>query len=144
MSQNKRMIFERSLLINHHNNNSCNICLHTQHVQSLLEVFLAKKGYSIQILQFSPIVASRHFQYHAKITKRKFVTFLLYTPIHIAFKPALAKPDYLMGPPNRPFSYSEKESGSHDTSSYFVEFSNVYNSDRSSNATQWNLVHKNV
>ena len=36
---------------------------------------------------------------------------------------------------NRPFSYSEKEFQSNDTLLHFVEFSNVHNSDRSSNAT---------
>ena len=35
----------------------------------------------------------------------------------------------------RPFSYSEKESQSNDTLLHFVEFSNVHNSDKSSNAT---------
>ena len=45
---------------------------------------------------------------------------------------------------NRPFSYSEKESQSNDTLLHFVEFSNLHNSDRSSNATQSNLAHKNV
>ena len=45
---------------------------------------------------------------------------------------------------NRPFSYSEKESLSNDTSLHFVEFSNVHNSDRSSNATRSSLVYKNV
>ena len=45
---------------------------------------------------------------------------------------------------NRPFSYSKKECGSNDISSHFVEFSNVYNNDRSSNATKSNLVYKNV
>ena len=45
---------------------------------------------------------------------------------------------------HRPFSYSEKESQSNDTLLHFVEFSNVYNSDRSSNATRSNLVYKNV
>ena len=40
---------------------------------------------------------------------------------------------------NRPFSNSKKESeesGSNDISLHFVEFSNVYNSDRSSDAIQ--------
>ena len=46
--------------------------------------------------------------------------------------------------PNRPFSYSEKESQSNDTLLHFVEFSNAHNSDRSSNATRSNLVHNNV
>ena len=45
---------------------------------------------------------------------------------------------------NRPFSYSKKECGSNDISSHFVEFSNVYNTERSSNATQSNLVYKSV
>ena len=45
---------------------------------------------------------------------------------------------------NRPFSYSKIECGSNDISLDFVEFSNVHNTDRSSNATQSNLVHKNV
>ena len=45
---------------------------------------------------------------------------------------------------NTPFSYSKKECGSNDISSHFVEFSNVCNNDRSSNATQSNLVYKNV
>ena len=45
---------------------------------------------------------------------------------------------------NRPFSYSEKESQSNDTLLHFVEFSNVHNSDRSSNATRSNLVDKKV
>ena len=45
---------------------------------------------------------------------------------------------------NRPFSYSKKECGSNDISSHFVEFSNVYNTDRKSNATQSNLVYKDV
>ena len=45
---------------------------------------------------------------------------------------------------NSPFSYSEKESQSNDTLLRFVEFSNVQNSDRSSNATRSNLVCKNV
>ena len=45
---------------------------------------------------------------------------------------------------NRPFSYSEKESQSNDTLQHLVEFSNVHNRDRSSNATRSNLVYKNV
>ena len=45
---------------------------------------------------------------------------------------------------NGPFSYSEKESQSNDTLLHFVEFSNVHNCDRSSNATRLNLVYKNV
>ena len=45
---------------------------------------------------------------------------------------------------NRPFSYYEKESQAKDTSLHFVEFSNVHNSDRSSNATRSNLVYKDV
>ena len=45
---------------------------------------------------------------------------------------------------NRPFSYSEKESQSNDTLLHFVEFSNVHNSDRSSNAIQSNFACKNV
>ena len=38
----------------------------------------------------------------------------------------------------------EKESESNDTLLHFVEFSNVHNCDRSSNATRSNLVYKNV
>ena len=45
---------------------------------------------------------------------------------------------------NRPFSYPEKESQSNDTLLHFVEFSNVHNCDRSSNATRSNLVYKTV
>ena len=45
---------------------------------------------------------------------------------------------------NRPFSYSEKESQSNDTLLHLVDFSNVRNSDRSSNATRSNLMYKNV
>ena len=45
---------------------------------------------------------------------------------------------------NRPFSYSEKESQSNDISQQFVEFSNVHNSDRSSNATRSNFAYKDV
>ena len=45
---------------------------------------------------------------------------------------------------NRPFSYSKIGCGSNDISSHFVEFSNVYNADTWSNATQSNLVYKNV
>ena len=45
---------------------------------------------------------------------------------------------------NRPFSYSEKECESNDISLQFVEFSNVHNCDRSSNAIQSKLAHKNV
>ena len=45
---------------------------------------------------------------------------------------------------NRPFSYSEKESGLNDISLHLVGFSNVHNADRSSNTTQSNLVYKNV
>ena len=45
---------------------------------------------------------------------------------------------------NRPFSYSENECGSHDISLQFVEFSNVHNCDRSSNATLSNLAYKIV
>ena len=45
---------------------------------------------------------------------------------------------------NRPFSYSENESGSNDISLHSIEFSNVHNCDRSSNATQSNLAHKIV
>ena len=45
---------------------------------------------------------------------------------------------------NRPFSYFEKESQSNDTLLHFVEFSNVHNCYRSSNATRSNLVYKNV
>ena len=46
--------------------------------------------------------------------------------------------------PNRSFTYSKKESGSNDISLHLVEFSNVHNTDRSSNANQSNLVYKNV
>ena len=45
---------------------------------------------------------------------------------------------------NRPFSYSKTESESKDISLHFVEFSNVHITDRSSNATQSNLVYKYV
>ena len=45
---------------------------------------------------------------------------------------------------NRSFSYSEKESQSNDTLLHFIEFSNLHNSDRSSNATRSNPVYKNV
>ena len=44
---------------------------------------------------------------------------------------------------NRILSYSEKESESNDVLIHFVEFSNVHNSDRSSNATRSNYVYKN-
>ena len=44
----------------------------------------------------------------------------------------------------RPFSYSEKESQSNDALLHFVEFSNVHNSDRSSNGTRSNVVYKDV
>ena len=43
---------------------------------------------------------------------------------------------------NRPFSYSENECGLNDISLQFVEFSNVHNFDRSSNATLSNIVYK--
>ena len=42
----------------------------------------------------------------------------------------------------RSFSYSKKKSGSNDISLRFVEFSNVHNSDGSSNAAQSNLMYK--
>ena len=45
---------------------------------------------------------------------------------------------------NRPFSYSESKCGSNDISLQFVEFSNVHNCDRSSNATLSNLAYKIV
>ena len=45
---------------------------------------------------------------------------------------------------NRPFSYSENECESNEISLHFVEFSNVHNCGRSSNATQSNLTHKVV
>ena len=38
----------------------------------------------------------------------------------------------------------KKNLKSNDTLAHFVEFSNVHNSDRSSNATRSNLVYKNV
>ena len=44
----------------------------------------------------------------------------------------------------RPFSYSGKESESNDVMMHFEEFSNVHNSDRSSNATRSNLAYKIV
>ena len=47
-------------------------------------------------------------------------------------------------PLNRPFSVSEKESQWNDNLLQFVEFSNVHNSDRGSNATRSNLMYKNV
>ena len=40
--------------------------------------------------------------------------------------------------------YYKKECGSNDISSHFIELSNVYNTDRSSNATLSNLVYKIV
>ena len=45
---------------------------------------------------------------------------------------------------NRRFSYSENECGSNDISSQFVEFSNVHNTARSSNATLSNFAYKVV
>ena len=52
--------------------------------------------------------------------------------------------DDTLGIRNRPFSFSEKECGSNDISSQSVEFSNMQNGDRSSNAIQSNLAHQNV
>ena len=43
-----------------------------------------------------------------------------------------------------PFSYSGKESESNDVMMQFEEFSNVHNSDRTSNATRSNLAYKIV
>ena len=43
-----------------------------------------------------------------------------------------------------PFCYSENKCGSNDISLQFVEFSNVQNCDRSSNATLSNLAYKIV
>ena len=45
---------------------------------------------------------------------------------------------------NRPFSYSGKESESNDVMMHFEEYSNAYNSDRTSNATRSNLAYKIV
>ena len=45
---------------------------------------------------------------------------------------------------NRPFSYSEKESEWNDISLDFVEFSNVHNSNRSSNASRSSTAYENV
>ena len=42
---------------------------------------------------------------------------------------------------NRSFSYSGKESESNDVVMDFEEFSNVHNSDRTSNATRSNLAY---
>ena len=42
----------------------------------------------------------------------------------------------------RPLSYSKKECGSSDISSHFVEFLNVYNSDKSFNATKSSLANE--
>ena len=50
--------------------------------------------------------------------------------------------NFSMSSVNRTFSYPEKGSQSNDTLLHFVEFSNVHNSDRSSNATRSNLVYK--
>ena len=50
--------------------------------------------------------------------------------------------DDLFNKCNRSFSYSEKECGSNDISLHFVEFSNVHNCDRSSNATQSKFAYK--
>ena len=55
------------------------------------------------------------------------------------------KLNYLEGSQRyRPFSYSQKESQSNDILLQFVEFSNIHNSDRSSNATRSNFGYKNV
>ena len=53
-------------------------------------------------------------------------------------------PPYPKGQQNRPFSYSRKESGSNDILLHSVEFLNMHNTDRSSNATLSNLAYKNV
>ena len=50
----------------------------------------------------------------------------------------------LSSPTNSPFSYSKNECGSNDVSLHFVEFSNVHNTDRSSNTTQSNILCKNA
>ena len=71
----------------------------------------------------------------------------LLEPILVPFikDPFLTKePCALLPSHNRPFSYSEKESQSNDTLLHFVEFSNVHNCERSSNATRSNLAYKNV
>ena len=44
----------------------------------------------------------------------------------------------------RGLSYSLNECGSNDISSQFVEFSNVHNCDRSTNATLSNFAYKTV
>ena len=43
---------------------------------------------------------------------------------------------------NRHISYSEKECGSNNSSLHFVDFSDMHNCDRSSNAIQSNLAYK--
>ena len=45
---------------------------------------------------------------------------------------------------NRPFSYSGKEPESNDVMMQSEEFSNLHNSDRTSNATPSNLAYKIV
>ena len=45
---------------------------------------------------------------------------------------------------NKEFSHSTKDSDSNDILMLFVEFSNVDNNDRSSKATQSNLLYKDV
>ena len=45
---------------------------------------------------------------------------------------------------NRPFRYSGKKSKSDDVMMQFEEFSNVHNSDRTSNATRSNLAYEIV
>ena len=52
--------------------------------------------------------------------------------------------DFAQSVRDGPSGYSEKEFQPNDTLLHFVEFSNVHNSDRSSNATRSKLVYKNV
>ena len=61
-----------------------------------------------------------------------------------SFKSAWGENSHVIDEYNRPFSYSQNECGSNDISLQFVEFSNVHNCDRSSNATLSNLAYKIV
>ena len=81
----------------------------------------------------SPACSTSRFAIYARKYPSKTISYKISRPVVIHLIPLWT---------NRSFSCSKKESGSNDISLHFVEFSNVHNTHRSSNATQSNFVYK--
>ena len=136
------------MLYSYCNDSVAKNCLSCQHISTRFSLGTSTVWYQRNKKQFS-LATLELDKFSFSYTFLKFYDLTTNFRINIIVKEAFALSTTRtfrinIEPFNRPFSYSESECGSNDISLQFVEFSNVHNCDRSSNATLSSLAYKIV